>query len=265
MAILNSTEVSNTQQTLATLSHSVQTGNLNWMGQWGTGQHTLIRHIDLPNVYNSRTDLIVLGNHYWIFLANSQQQRAGRQAGEVLHLYSSEGHQAMSAFPVPESMRSPLEHASLQYKAHCSEESVGSVLAEGMSVPSCPPVTAVVANLERLPGHFGTGSPQQHSNTRHLIALGRMMMHMSTPPPFPQGHADVVIVFRCVEVLFGDEAGEREIGVVVIAQINWLKDKKSKENDHCRDVIQSASQPARKSSQESLNAAKETYCYQDID
>ncbi|MPC27545.1 ATP-dependent RNA helicase DHX36 [Portunus trituberculatus] len=68
-------------------------------------------------------NLNVLGNH-WISRATSQQ-RAGRtgrvQPGEVFHLYSSEVHQAMSAFPVPEIMRIPLEHVILQCKVRGGE------------------------------------------------------------------------------------------------------------------------------------------------
>ncbi|XP_045128974.1 uncharacterized protein LOC123514818 [Portunus trituberculatus] len=56
------------------------------------------------------TDFNYHTDHSWLCQHACQQPtaegRMGRQAGEVFHLHSSEVHQAMSVFPVSESMES---------------------------------------------------------------------------------------------------------------------------------------------------------------
>lgn len=146
--------------------------------------------------YNSKKDISVLGNH-WISRANSQQRagRAGRvQPGEVFHLYSTEVHQDMSQFPVPEIMRIPLEHVILQCKAHCGDESVRSFLAEGISVPSRRLVSSALTTLERL----GMLTPDRRHTTEHLTALGRRVTHFSTPPHLSKAMV-LGSLFRCVD------------------------------------------------------------------
>ncbi|KAG7178043.1 ATP-dependent RNA helicase DHX30-like [Homarus americanus] len=146
--------------------------------------------------YNSKKDLTVLGNH-WISRANSQQRagRAGRvQPGEVFHLYSSDVHQDMSQYPIPEIMRIPLEHVILQCKSHCGEESVVSFLSDGLSVPSRRSVFAAVSTLKNL----GMLHSEDWQDGETLTDLGRRVVQFSTPPHLSKALV-YASIFRCVD------------------------------------------------------------------
>lgn len=145
--------------------------------------------------YDPKKNLSILANH-WISRANSQQRagRAGRvQPGEVFHLYSSKVHMDMGRFPVPEIMRIPLEHVILQCKAHCGDENALSFLSEGLSVPSRRLISKAVSTLEDL----GMLEILDQGATEKLTALGRRVVHFSTPPHLSKALV-YASVFKCL-------------------------------------------------------------------
>lgn len=99
--------------------------------------------------YDPKTKVSCL-NTVWISRANVMQRRgrAGRcQPGHAYHLFPRKHLDAMTTFPIPEILRTPLESVVIQAKIHCPESKTVDFLSRVLDCPDRQSVKVAVKTL----------------------------------------------------------------------------------------------------------------------
>ncbi|KAM4552301.1 ATP-dependent RNA helicase DHX30 [Odontesthes bonariensis] len=140
--------------------------------------------------YDPRTKVSCLDT-VWISHSNVTQRkgRAGRcQPGQSYHLFPRKQLEAMTPFPVPEILRTPLESLVVQAKIHSPNSKAVDFLSQVMDSPELEAVRDAVQNLQDI-GVL--------DKTETLTPLGERVACMSCDPRL--GKVLVLsAMFRCV-------------------------------------------------------------------
>ncbi|XP_056148507.1 ATP-dependent RNA helicase DHX30 [Lampris incognitus] len=140
--------------------------------------------------YDPRTKVSCLDT-VWISHSNVTQRRgrAGRcQPGHAYHLFPRKRLEAMTTYPIPEILRTPLENLVLQAKIHSPNSKAEEFLSQVLDCPEQKAVRDAVSRLQEI-GVL--------DRTETLTPLGECVARMSCDPQL--GKVLVLgAMFRCV-------------------------------------------------------------------